>query len=176
MRKKQELKVDNQNDRFEFRPASLLLLSCLVTERPDKKRVQAIGLDFRGDEREEFSQLLRIPCGKFVPPFLAAHQKAVAPQEYMSNLLAIYREGGFKFEQSAGERPDHIGVILEFLALLRSEEKNPTVELQVLIADPLKKFAEALGKATEHPLYRKVSDLLATLAEPEPMANELGKK
>ncbi|MCK4932048.1 MAG: molecular chaperone TorD family protein [Candidatus Aminicenantes bacterium] len=153
-------------------PVSLLLLSYLVTERPDKERVQAMGLEFRGDEGEEFSKLLRIPHGRFIPPFLAAHQKAVAPQEFMSKLLAIYLEEGFKFEQSTGVRPDHVGVVLEFLALLESEKKNPPDELQVLIAVSLKQFAEALGKATEHPLYRKVADVLVDMVETETVASK----
>lgn len=153
-------------------PVSLLLLSYLVTECPDKERVQAMGLDFRGDEGEEFSKLLRIPYGRFVPPFLAAHQKAVAPQELMSKLLGMYLEEGFKFEQSTGVRPDHVGVVLEFLALLESEEKNQPDGLQALIADPIKQFAEALRKATEHPLYRKVADVLSDIVETETVASK----
>ena len=149
---------------------SLLLLSCLVTERPEKEWVQAMGLDFRGDEGDEFSQLLRIPLGRFVPPFLAAHQKAVAPQDFMSRLLVIYRGQGYKFEQSTGERSDHVGVVLEFLALLESKKKDPGDELRTLIALPLKQFAEKLGKGTEHPLYRKVAEVLADLAETEAVA------
>lgn len=153
-------------------PASLLLLSDLLTQRPDKKRIQAMGMDFRGDEGKEFSMLLRIPCGRFVPPFLAAHQKAIAPQEFLSKLLALYREGGFRFEHGAGERPDHVGVVLEFLALLRSEKKNPALELQVLITDPLQQFANSLRQATKHPLYRKVADMLADMADTETVSNE----
>lgn len=164
----------NDLEDTELCPASLLLLSCLMTERPDKERVQAMGLDFRGDEGEEFSKLLRIPHGRFVPPFLAAHQKTVAPQEFISKLLAIYSEGGFKFEQSTGERPDHVGVVLEFLAMLESEKKNPTEELLVLIAAPLKQFAESLRKATEHPLYRKVADVLDDIGERETISTEHG--
>lgn len=163
--------VTHQKDKVGRCPAPLLLLSCLVTERPDKEWVKAMGLDFRGDEEEEFSKLLRIPCGRFIPPFLAAHQRTVAPQEFMSKLLALYREGGFKFEQGAGERPDHVGVVLEFLALLESEEKDPSHELQVLISDPLKQFAKELGRATEHPLYRKVADVLVDMVETETRAN-----
>jgi TorA maturation chaperone TorD len=162
----------SQKSAVEHCPASLLLLSCLVTERPDKKQVQAMGLDFRGDEGQEFSKLLRIPYGRFVPPFLAVHQKDVAPQELMSKLLGMYLEGGFKFEQSTGVRPDHVGVVLEFLALLESEKKNPPVGLQALIADPIKQFAEALGKATEHPLYRKVAKELVDMIETEAVASK----
>jgi TorA maturation chaperone TorD len=157
----------SQKNAIGLCPVSLLLLSSLVTERPDKEQVQAMGLDFRGDEGEEFSKLLRIPYGRFVPPFLAAHQKVVAPQEFMSKLLGMYLEGGFKFEKSTGVRPDHVGVVLEFLALLESEKKIPPDELQALIADPLKQFAEALRKATEHPLYRKVADELTEMVETE---------
>jgi TorA maturation chaperone TorD len=161
----------SQKDEVGLCPVSLLLLSYLVTERPDKKRVQAMGLDFRGDEGEEFSKLLRIPYGRFIPPFLSAHQKAVAPQEFMSKLLGMYLEEGFKFEQSTGVRPDHVGVVLEFLALLESEKKNPPDGLQMLIADPIKQFAEALGKATEHPLYRKVAETLTGMVETETVAS-----
>lgn len=155
-------------------PVSLLLLSSLITERPDKERVQAMGLDFRGDEGEEFSKLLRIPHGRFVPPFLASYQKTMAPQEFISKLLSIYLEAGFKFEQSSGERPDHVGVVLEFFAMLESEKKNPTDELIVLIDAPLKQFAESLRKATEHPLYRKVAEVLADMGERETTSNEQG--
>lgn len=167
--------VISQKDEVGLYAASLLLLSCLLTKRPDKKQVQAMGLDFQGDEGEEFSKLLRIPCGRFVPPFLAAHQKAMAPQDFISKLLAMYREGGFKFEQSTGERPDHVGVVLEFLALLESEEKSPTDKLQALIADSLKQFAKALRKATIHPLYQKVADMLADAAETETVASGQGQ-
>ncbi len=166
-----------QKKRIGLSPVSLLLLSSLLTKRPDKEWIKAMGLDFRGDEEEEFSNLLRIPYGRFVPPFLAAHQSAVAPQEFMSKLLKMYRGGGFKFEQGAGERPDHVGVVLEFLALLESEEKDPSHELQVLISDPLNQFAKALKKATEHPLYRKVADVLAEMdwVEMESVVNEQGQ-
>lgn len=151
-------------------PVSFLLISSLLTEPPDKERVQAFGLDFRGDEGEEFSQLLRIPYGRFVPPFLAVHQNVIAPQDLISKLLSIYLNGGFKFDQSTGERPDHVGVVLEFLAMLESEKKNPTDELLVLISIPIKKFAESLRKATEHPLYLKIADVL------DDMGKEMGKK
>ncbi len=161
--------IDVEN--AEICPASLLLISHLLTERPVKERVQALGLDFRGDEEEEFSQLLRIPHGRFVPPYLAAHQRSVAPQEFMSKLLSAYLEGGFKFEQSTGERPDHVGVVLEFLAMLETEKKNPTDELLVLIAAPLKQFAESLRKATKHPLYQKVADVLSNLGKKEMASN-----
>lgn len=166
--------IVNDLENSELCPESLLLLSCLMTERPDKERVQAMGLDFRGDEGEEFSQLLRIPHGRFVPPFLAAYQKAAAPQEFISKLLAIYLEGGFKFEQSTGERPDHVGVVLEFLAMLESEKKNPPEKLRILIAAPLKQFAESLRKATEHPLYRKVADVLDDMGGREMVSIEHG--
>jgi len=161
----------------EVRPsaASLLLLSSLVTKRPDKEFIRAIGLDVRGDEEEEFSKLLQIPCGRFVPPFLAAHQNTMAPQIFMSKLLTLYREGGFMFEHNSGMRPDHAGVILEFLALLQSEGKNPADELKILITDPLKQFSRALGKATEHPLYRKVADMLAETAKTETFSREHGQ-
>ena len=87
----------------------------------------------------------------------------------------MYREEGVKFEQSTGERPDHVGVVIEFLALLESEEKSPTDELQALIADPLKQFAKALRKATTHPLYQKVADMVADVAETETVANRQGQ-
>ena len=155
----------DQEREVGFHSTSLLLLSCLLTELPNKERVQAMGLDFQGDEGEEFSQLLRIPHGRFIPPFLASHQRIVAPHQFMSKLLVIFRQGGFKFEQSTGERPDHIGVILEFLALLESKGQNPSDELQALITEPFKKFAIALNKATEHPLYRKVAEALTEMVE-----------
>lgn len=148
-------------------PASYLLLSSLLTESPNKERVQAMGLSFRGDEPAEFSRLLRIPHGRFVPPFLAAHQNALAPQEFMSRLLAVFLAGGFKFERNSGVRPDHVGVVLEFLALMKTKEKNPSDALRALIADPIKQFYEALSRATEHPLYCKVANELANLAESE---------
>jgi TorA maturation chaperone TorD len=173
--RKQELAINDLEDRIGHCPASLLLLSSLVTERPNKERVQAIGLDFQGDEEKEFSKLLRIPYGRFVPPFLAAHQKTIAPPEFMSKLQMMYKEGGFKFEQSTGVRSDHIGVVLEFLALLESEERKPTDELQALIAAPFRQFASALGKATKHPLYKKVSEELTALIEKEIVARERGQ-
>jgi nitrate reductase assembly molybdenum cofactor insertion protein NarJ len=96
----------------------------------------------------------------------------MAPQMFMSKLLILYRGGGFIFEQKSGERPDHAGVILEFMALLRSEGKSPTYELGALIMDPLKRFSEALRKATEHPLYRKVADALAEMSKAETFSEE----
>ena len=151
---------------------SLLLLSSLVTKRPDKEVIQAMGLNFRGDEVEEFSTLFQIPCGRFVPPYLAAHQNVIAPQMFMSKLMTLYRKGGFIFEQNSGERPDHAGVVLEFMALLQSEGKNPTDELEALIIDPLKRFSMALRKATEHPLYKKVADALAQMSKTETFSGE----
>ncbi len=159
--------VISQKEGAELCPASILLLSSLLTESPNKERVQAMGLNFKGEEPEEFSQRLRMPHGQFVPPSLAAPQKVWAPQTLMSKLLAIFLAGGFKFEQNSGVRPDHVGVVLEFLALMKTEEKNPGDELRALIADPLKQFSEALSKATEHPLYLKVADELANVAEAE---------
>jgi TorA maturation chaperone TorD len=157
----------NQRDGIEFCPAPLLLLSHLLTKHPEKEWVLAMELDFRGDEGEEFSKLLRIPYGQFVPPFLAAYQKAMAPNKYISMLLEMYLDEGFKFEQSAAERPDHVGIVLEFLALLESEKKNPSDKLQAMIADPIKQFAQALRKATKHPLYQKVADMLADMVNTE---------
>jgi nitrate reductase assembly molybdenum cofactor insertion protein NarJ len=152
--------------------AFLLLLSSLVTRRPDKEAIQAMDLTFRGDEGEEFSKLFKIPCGRFVPPYLAAHQNIDAPQIFMSKLMGLYRKGGFMFEQNSGERPDHAGVVLEFMALMRSEGKNPTDELEALITDPLKRFSKALRKATEHPLYKKVADALAEMSKKEMFPGE----
>lgn len=148
-------------------PASILLLSSLVTEPPNKERVQAMGLGFRGDEEEEFFKLLRIPCGRFVPPFLAAHQKELASQEFISKLLSLYMDAGLEFKKNTGERPDQIGVILEFLALLKSDGREPPDDLVRLITCPLRRFAEALGKATDHPLFRKVAVALAEMVESE---------
>jgi nitrate reductase assembly molybdenum cofactor insertion protein NarJ len=85
----------------------------------------------------------------------------------MSSLLLIYRAAGFELGQGVGERPDHVGVVLEFLALLESEKRNLSPELLSLITDPIKQFAKALGKATEHPLYQKVAGVLTDMAESE---------
>ncbi|MFQ6108342.1 MAG: molecular chaperone TorD family protein [Candidatus Aminicenantales bacterium] len=124
-------------------------------------------MELRGDEEEEFFKLLRIPCGRFVPPFLAAHQKEVAPQEFISKLLSLYSDAGFEFKKTTGERPDQIGVILEFLAILKSDGREPPADLIRLITCPIKQFAEALGKATDHPLFKKVAVALAELFESE---------
>lgn len=76
------------------------------------------------------------------------------------------------FEQNSGERPDHAGVVLEFIALLRSERQNPTDELEILITDPLKRFSRALKEATEHPLFKKIADAIAEISITEIFCGE----
>jgi len=137
-----------------------MLLERLLTEAPKPEWAEAMGCRWTGEEEREFQALLRIPHGRFVPPVLAAHQEVFKPQDMMLLLVQYYRQVGLEIKEHSGVRPDHVGVVLEYLALCI--EKQGLVEKAAwdLVRPALHNFAKALAEAAEHPLYRRVAEEL----------------
>lgn len=146
-------------------PEHIFILSHLLNEPVENEIAEYLEVELKGDEKQEFSELFKIPTGRFVPPYLAANQNSISPQEYQLTLKNFFKEGDFVLKEKIGERPDHIGVVLEFVSLQIPTNFQLAEKTWNYVKKDIVNFAKKLDSATESPVYKKLSENLIFLGE-----------
>ena len=88
---------------------------------------------------QEFEALFIVPIrGMYVTPYASVYLTGIMSQEPMRATRQIYKDAGLELGQGSADSPDHIGMELEFMAMLCDRETTvlrdgPSDEVQDLL-------------------------------------------